>query len=165
MTRTDEGNLLEVFLDSWERNNTILVNLLRALPEGGLDARALEDSPPVAKLFTHIHYVRLALVEEDAPEFARELPEEEWRDERDRARLAGMLNESALVVRKAVRSRLQAGRAMDVHYDHPILLIQHLLWHEGYHHGQIKLALKAAGRPIPDEEAGPITWSVWMKKH
>lgn len=26
----------------------------------------------------------------------------------------------------------------------------------GYHHGQIKLALKVAGRPIEDQEAGPV---------
>jgi hypothetical protein len=28
----------------------------------------------------------------------------------------------------------------------------------------MKLALKAAGRPITDEEAGPVTWDVWMRK-
>ena len=32
----------------------------------------------LAELFTHIHYVRLVFVFEDAPEFARDLPEEEW---------------------------------------------------------------------------------------
>jgi uncharacterized damage-inducible protein DinB len=53
---------------------------------------------------------------------------------------------------------------MNLHYDHPILLLQHMIWHEGYHHGQIKLVLKAAGRPITDEEAGPVTWDIWMRK-
>jgi uncharacterized damage-inducible protein DinB len=42
--------------------------------------------------------------------------------------------------------------------------LQHMIWHEGYHHGQIKLALKLAGRAIGDEEAGPVTWGVWMRK-
>lgn len=32
-------HLLDALLDSWDRNNTILVNLLRVLPEGGLDVR------------------------------------------------------------------------------------------------------------------------------
>jgi hypothetical protein len=50
---------------------------------------------------------------------------------------------------------------MDLNYDHPILLLQLMLWHEGYHHGQIKLALKLAGHPISDEQAGPGTWDVW----
>ena len=53
-----DQSLLETVLDSWERNNTILVNLLRALPEGELTARAMGDSPSVAELFAHIHYVR-----------------------------------------------------------------------------------------------------------
>jgi hypothetical protein len=29
----------------------------------------------------------------------------------------------------------------------------------------MKLALKLAGRPIKDDEAGPITWEVWRRKH
>ena len=156
--------LLEALLDSWDRNNTILLNLLRALPEGGLEARAIESSPSIAELFTHIHYVRLVFVFEDAPEFARTVPEDEWVVERDRRRIAEMLSESAAAVRDAVKGRVEAGRDMDLHYDHPILLLQHMLWHEGYHHGQMKLALKVSGRPMTDEEAGPLTWAVWMRK-
>ena len=124
----------------------------------------MEGSPSIAELFMHIHYVRLVFITEDAPEFARELPAAEWTAERDRDRIAAMLNDSAGAVREAVKGRVEAGRAMDLHYDHPILFIQHMVWHEGYHHGQIKLALKLMGRPISDDEAGPVTWSVWMKK-
>ncbi len=156
--------MLDALLDSWDRNNAILVNLLRALPEAGLEARAMEGSPSVAEMFTHIHYVRLVFVAEDAPEFATEIPETEWRAERDPGRIAALLNESARVVREAVKGRMEAGRGMDLHYDHPILFLQHMIWHEGYHHGQIKLALKLTGHPITDDEAGPVTWSVWMNK-
>jgi uncharacterized damage-inducible protein DinB len=156
--------LLEALLDSWDRNNTILINLLRALPNGGLEARATEGSPSIAQLFTHIHFVRLVFVSEDAPEFARKLPEEEWVVERDVDRIAEMLNDSAEAVREAVKSRVEAGSDMNLHYDHPILLLQHMIWHEGYHHGQIKVALKVAGRRLADEEAGPVTWGVWMRK-
>ncbi len=154
----------EALLDSWDRNNRILVNLLGALPQGGLDIKAMEDGPSVAQLFTHIHYVRLVFVEEDAPEFAVSVPEAEWAAERDPGRIAEMLNASARVVRDAVSGRMAAAREMDMHYDHPILLLQHMIWHEGYHHGQIKLALKLAGCAIADEKAGPLTWGVWMRK-
>jgi uncharacterized damage-inducible protein DinB len=75
-----------------------------------------------------------------------------------------MLNESAKAVRDAVKGKLEKGEAMNLHYDHPILFLQHMIWHEGYHHGQIKLALKLAGRPMTDAEAGPLTWRVWMNK-
>ena len=78
MPPATEDNLLAALLNSWDRNNRIMVNLLRALPDGGLQARAMEGSPSVAQMFTHIHYVRLVLVLEDAPEFAGRLPEKEW---------------------------------------------------------------------------------------
>jgi uncharacterized damage-inducible protein DinB len=156
--------LLEALLDSWDRSNTILINLLRILPEGTLDLSPAEGSPAVGKLFMHMHYCRLIFIQEDAPEFARPLPEGEWRKERDPRRIEALLNESAEALRDAVRGRLASGKAMDRHYDHPILLLQHMLWHEGYHHGQIKLALKLAGQALDDEVAGPVTWDVWMDK-
>ena len=164
MSDAPDQRLLEALLDSWDRNNTILLNLLRALPEGGLEATATEGSPSVAEMFTHIHFVRLVLVLEDAPEFTRRLPEEEWAAERDPDRIAQMLNDSAKVVRDAVKNGVEAGRDMKLHYDHPILMLQHMIWHEGYHHGQMKLALKLAGLPITDQQAGPLTWGVWMRK-
>jgi hypothetical protein len=116
-----------------------------------------------------MHYVRLEFVSEDAPECsvgvpAAQLPGEEWAAVRDRDRLAEMLDDSARVVADAVKGRLSAGRAMDRHYDHPILFLQHMIWHEGYHHGQIKLALKLARKPIANAIAGPISWRVWMNK-
>ncbi len=164
MSDASDQSLLEALLDSWDRNNTILLNLLRALPDGGLEARAMKGSPSVAELFAHIYFVRLVFVLEDAPEFARPLPEKEWVGERDPGPIAHMLNDSAKVVRDAVQGRVEGGRDMNLHYDHPILLLQHMLWHEGYHHGQIKLALKVVGHPLKDKDIGPVTWDVWMRK-
>jgi len=164
MPDAPDQRLLEALLDSWDRNNTIMLNLLRALPEGGLEVKAMPDSPSVAQQFTHINHERLVSVFEEAPEFAIDVPAEEWMVERDRERIAQMLNDSAKAVRDAVKGRVLAGRDMDLNYDHPVLLLQLLLWHEGYHHGQIKLALKVAGQPISNDEAGPATWDVWRRK-
>jgi uncharacterized damage-inducible protein DinB len=124
----------------------------------------MEDSPSIARLFTHIHFCRLVFIQEDAPECARALPEGEWREEQDRNRIAQWLEESAEAVREAVEGRLAAGQHFNKRYDHPLLFLQHMLWHEGYHHGQIKLALKLAGQPLGDEEVGPLTWDLWMLK-
>jgi len=164
MPDAPDQRLLDALLDSWDRNNAILVNLLRAISLESLEVKAMPDSPSIAQLFTHIHYVRLIFVSEDAPEFARSLPEEEWVVEHDRDRIGQMLSESAQAVRDAVKSRVGRGGEMNLHYDHPILFLQHMIWHEGYHHGQIKLALKLAGRPLSDEVAGPISWDIWMRK-
>lgn len=157
--------LLDAILDSWRRNHLITVHLLRALEDRDLDLRASPDSPTVAQLFMHMHYCRLVFVAEDAPEVGAQVPAGEWRSERERARIEAMLHESAAAMHDAVAARIRAGRAMDQHYDHPILMLQHFIWHEGYHHGQIKVALKAAGRPFDDEAIGQQTWDVWMEKH
>lgn len=156
--------LLDALLDSWDRNNRILVNLLHAIPTDALAIKGTDGSPSLVQLFTHIHYVRMVFVLEDAPEFAAEMRKEEWKAERDPSCIAEWLNESATVVANAVRGRVEAARDMDRHYDHPILMLQHMIWHEGYHHGQIKLALKQEGRAISDADAGPLTWGIWMRK-
>jgi uncharacterized damage-inducible protein DinB len=157
-------NVLDALLDSWDRNCAITTNLLRLVPDEAMDLKPMDGSPSIGQLFTHLHYVRLVFVLEDAPEFARPMLKDEWKRERDRDRLAQMLSDSAKAVRDAVESRVKSDREMDLHYDHPILMLQHLIWHEGYHHGQIKLALKMAGRPITDDDAGPGTWALWMEK-
>jgi uncharacterized damage-inducible protein DinB len=159
-----QTNLLEGLLDSWDRNNRILVNLLRSIPEDRLRTKAMDGGPSIAELFTHIHYVRLVFVAEDAPEFAEPLPNQEWQAEICRDRMADMLNHSAKTLLQAVKSRLESARQMDLHYDHPVLMLQHMIWHEGYHHGQIKLALKIAGHALSDKEIGPLTWGVWMNR-
>ena len=158
-------DLLDALLDSWDRNNLILTGLLRLLPPDTLDLRPHPNSPSIGGLFAHIHYCRLIFVQEDAPEFAKPMPTGEWRTERNVDHIAAMLDESAQAVRDAVRGRILSHRPMDMHYDHPLLMLQHLIWHEGYHHGQIKLALKLSGRPISDNNAGPVTWDIWMRKH
>mgnify|MGYP000969091868 CR=1 FL=1 len=158
MADNSGARLLDVALDAWDRNQQILLNLLRAVPEGGLGARALAGSPTVAETFTHLHHERMVSVLEEAPECAGTPPEREWVDERDAARIEEMLVESARRVREAVKGRVEAGRQTELAYDHPLLLLQLLLFHEAYHHGQIKLALKAAGMALDDQFAGPLTW-------
>lgn len=160
-----EANLLEALLDSWDRNNKIQLGLLRDLPEGGLEAKAIGSEASVGQVLSHICYIRLVHTFEDAPEHSTFVPQEEWAKENDRGRLAQLLAESAATVRKAVKQRLLDGRQMDLHYDHPLLMIQNLLWHEGYHYGQIKLALKQSGIPITDDQdAGQLPWIIWMDK-
>ncbi len=162
-----DGNgerLLDVALDAWDRGQQILLNLLRAVTEGGLGARACAASPTVAEMFTHVHHERMVSVLEEAPECAGKTPEREWVDERDAARIEAMLVESARRVREAVKGRVEAGRQTELAYDHPLLLLQLLLFHEAYHHGQIKLALKASGMALDDQVAGPLTWGVWRRR-
>ncbi|MER3556329.1 MAG: damage-inducible protein DinB, partial [Meiothermus sp.] len=68
MTKATDESVLEALLDSYHRGNTILLNLLRALPENGLDAKAMEGSTSVAQMFSHIHQMRLFWLTQTAPE-------------------------------------------------------------------------------------------------
>lgn len=164
MNPRNDQPLLATLLDSWDRGNAVLLNLLRAIPPGGLEARAMAGSPTIAEMFTHMHHERMVSVFENAPEHAGPLPAREWNPEPDAERIADMLIESGRCVRNAVEGRIADGRGLDREFAHPAQLLQFLIFHEGYHHGQIKLALKAAGSPMPDTEAGPLTWHVWRKR-
>lgn len=156
--------LLATLLDSWDRNNTILTNLLRAVPEGGMEALAAEGTQSVREMFLHMHGTRVFFLNEDAPEFALPFDEETWFKVRDRERIAAALDESARAMRDAVEHYVMTGQELRVRFDHPLLFLVHMIWHEGYHHGQIKLALKAAGMGLDDEAIGPATWDVFMEK-
>jgi hypothetical protein len=92
------------------------------------------------------------------------VPAEEWRHECDADRISSMLEESGKRVRAAVMGRVEANRALDRDFAHPIQLLHFLTFHEGYHHGQIKSALKSAGCPIVDDAAGPAIWDVWRAR-
>lgn len=154
--------VLEALLDSFQRNNTILLNLLRALPEGGMDARAMEGSPSVGEQFAHIQSIRLFWLKQVAPELVEGLPQH-FRQEDD-SRLAELLNESARAICNTVKKHLETGRPMQgahARYDHPVLFLQHMLWHEGYHVGQIKLALKRLGYVMPEALEEQAIWSLW----
>jgi uncharacterized damage-inducible protein DinB len=164
MTTTRRQRVYDAVLDSWERHNTALLNLVRAIPDGGLDASAMAGSPTIGQMFSHMHHERMVSVFENAPERAGEVPAIEWAPERDAQRIERMLTESWARVRDAVTSRIEDERDLDRDFAHPVQLIQFLIFHEGYHHGQIKLALKAAGRPLGDGVAGSRIWDVWRAR-
>ena len=157
-------DLLEVVLNAWDRGNRILRNLLASLPPGGLEVRAADVSPSVGEMFGHMYHERMISLREEAPEFAGEVPEREWAAITDPRRMDGLLADSGQRVREAVKSRVEQGRQLDRSYSHPILFLQLLAFHEAYHHGQIKLALKLSGHPISDDIAGPLTWDVWRRR-
>jgi uncharacterized damage-inducible protein DinB len=170
MSNTTDQTLLEAILESYGRNNTILLNLLRVLPEGGLDARAHPQSPSVASHFAHMHQTRRYFVNDTAPEFAVSIEAlfrqegDERIPERDVQRVAQQLQVSARAVCELVKARIESAQPVKgehVTYDHPVLLLQHMLWHEGYHVGQMKLALKSIGFVMTEEQEEPMIWGLW----
>src|SRR5258708_37093655 len=112
MPRVTGDNLLAAVLDSWDRNNRILVNLLRALPPGSLDARVMPTSPSVTEMFMHMVYVRLVFVSEDAPHHAAPLPPRQSLRACEPEPTAPGLDSIARILRAALEERLRSARPM-----------------------------------------------------
>lgn len=157
-------DLLDAILETWARSNTILLNLLQMIPAEALSARAAPDSPTVAQMFHHLHHERMISILEEAPEHAGTVPSEEWPADENSHRIRALLVDSGERVATAIRGRIEANEDLDRNFTHPLLLLQLLMFHDAYHHGQIKLALKLSGHPIDDEKAGELTWDTWRRR-
>ena len=99
-----------------------------------MNVRPMANSPPSREVATSTTSDRFVL--EDVPEF-QGLPDEEWVAEPDRARLEQLLNSSAKAAADAVRDKVETTREMNLHYDHPILMLQHMVARGLHLHGQI----------------------------
>lgn len=164
MSASHDSAVLDAVLDTWDRSNRALTNLLRAMPDAALDARATPSSPTIRQMCAHLHHERMISVAENAPEFGGDVPTDEWANAGDLEHIVASLAESCARVRDAVRGRVETGRALDRDFNHPVQLVLFLILHDGYHHGQMKLALKAAGVVIPDEVIGVDVWDVWRAR-
>ncbi len=161
------SDLLEALLESWDRNNNILTNLVKSLPQGSLDLRPSETSWPVAVHLSHIHETRLYWLGMAAPEFEHGVAQlfqvegDKWIAERDLDKVVAGLEASRKAVRDAVRAHIEADTATLGPYSHPVQFLQHMFWHEGYHYGQLMLALKPLEYASSNNWQDANIWSVW----
>lgn len=63
-------DLLEPFLDSWQRSNRVLIGLLDLISNDRFAAKATPSGMSVSAMFGHIVHMRMAMVHENAPEHA-----------------------------------------------------------------------------------------------
>jgi len=71
------------------------------------------------------------------------------------------LSASAAAIRAAVSDCLTEGTGPIGGYDHPILFLQHIIWHEGWHVGLISLGLRNASQEPTDVWEEENIWSEW----
>lgn len=160
-------NPTDAVLESWDRHNTIITNLVREMPENGLDARATDSGWTVAYQLAHMHGARVGWLEKVAPEFAVNLPwlyteeNEQYIPEKTPSVIVAAFNASAKALASAVKSRVETHKGLDGVYSHPIHYLEHMLWHEAYHVGQIMLALKITGHLFEEEQTDTLIWEVW----
>ena len=75
------------------------------------------------------------------------------------------LKASGFAVREAVRDGLNKGcgsmSSEHVTYDNPVLLMQHMVWHDGWHVGLIFLALRLNGQEPGEDWEEASVWGHW----
>jgi uncharacterized damage-inducible protein DinB len=135
------------------------------IDESNRNVKPSEDGWPLFHQLAHIHLVRRYWLSQVAPERAAALGEtfvDGWQtpiDDLDA--IKSHLNASAVAVREGVRELLAKDSGPIGGYDNPVLFLQHMIWHEGWHVGLIFLGLRLAGQEPPQEWEEAHVWGEW----
>ncbi len=121
----------------------------------------------------HMHNTRRFFLSQVAPAHAAGLSTS-YADEQgspldDLDTLKRNLQASGLAIRSAVKEGLESGcgpmSSEHITYDNPVLLLQHMVWHDGWHVGLIFLALRLNGQEPPEEWEEPNVWGLWRTEN
>jgi uncharacterized damage-inducible protein DinB len=168
----------EIFLESWDRQCTILHNLagqVTETPNAPLrEAKSSDDGKTIREHLCHIHGCRHGWLGTVSPAHQATLGEVgQWAKHPDDAEqwvftitasweeILHQLTLSAQAIRDAVAEAIAEGKTKVGPYDHPVFFLQHMLWHEGYHVGLIMLALRLAGAEPTEEWEEKNIWELW----
>jgi uncharacterized damage-inducible protein DinB len=142
----------EALLESWRRQTEIIDRLVAALSEDDFALTPAEGETTVDFHIRHIHEVRSYWLSQLGVPLAQDA---------DPGDLRSQLRQSADAVGGAVTQLLEQGATRVAPYDHPVLFLQHMMWHEGWHAGIIVLSLRRAGRELSEEWEERNMWGIW----
>jgi uncharacterized damage-inducible protein DinB len=156
-------------LDSWDRQCRIVVAMASLIDDSNRHVKPSEDGWPLDLQLAHIHGVRRFWLSHVSPARAEQLVDavEENGETalRDLGAIRSCLDASGKAVREAVSELIAGGNqpiiTPNVRYDNPILFLQHMIWHEGWHVGLITLGLRLNGQEPTDEWSEKHVWGEW----
>lgn len=162
-------DVTEALLDSWDRQCRIVNAVATLIDESNRHAKPSEDGWPLDKQLAHMHNTRKFWLSQVAPEHAADLgkayADAEGTPIEDLDAIKSFLSASGLALREAVREAIAKGGAPmegpHATYDNPVLLLQHMVWHDGWHVGLIFLALRLNGQEPEEEWEEPYVWGQW----
>jgi uncharacterized damage-inducible protein DinB len=152
---------LDGLLLALDRQQAMILDLLDVVSDDHMSLRALEGRMTLGEHFQHISEVRMYWLGQIAaknPGANINGPRLPFDGTRDGLRQA--LEGSHAAARSYLAASLESDSA-GAPYDHPALYFGHMLWHEGWHVGQIDLALERGGAELSEEWAERALWERW----
>ncbi len=162
-------DVTEALIESWDRQCRIVDAVCTLIDESNRHAKPSDDGMPLDAQLAHMHSTRKFFLSQVAPVHAADLGRAYADDQGtpidDLDTIKFCLAASGRAVREAVREGIAKGNgpmtSEHVRYDNPVLLMQHMVWHEGWHIGLIFLALRLNGQEPPEEWEEPNVWGQW----
>ena len=161
-------DLAQTLLDSWDRQCRIVNSVATLIDDNNRHIQPSEDGWSIDRHLAHMHGVRRFFLSQVAPEHASNLisasADNQGTPLADLDAIKSCLKASEIAVRNAVEDALKVGGPMaseNVTYDNPVLFLQHMVWHDGWHIGLIFLALRLNGQEPPEEWEEPNVWGQW----
>jgi len=161
-------DIAAALLDSWDRQCRIVSAVATLITDENRHVKSSEDGLSLDRHLAHMHGVRRFFLSQVAPDHAAGLARASVDDEgtplEDLDAIKACLDASAAAVRAAVAEGLEKGGPLSsehVTYDNAVVLLQHMVWHDGWHIGLIFLALRLNGQEPPESWEEPNVWGQW----
>ncbi len=135
---------------AWRMNNAANLFLLGSVPRGGLDDRYAARTRTVAGQFAHMHDVRLRWLSVAAPRFACKATPLAKDAALTKATLKAALRASERSMAAYLEACVAAG-SVKSWKGAPATFLGYLVAHEAHHRGLAMVAMRIAGRKIPQE--------------
>jgi len=152
-------------LDSWDRQARIVNAVATLVNESNKNVKPSQEGWPLYEHLAHIQLVRkywMGQLDEQRMKSLADLYNGGWSDPiDDLGAIRKALDESGRAVREAVEKALKDGKEKVGGYDNPVLYLQHMVWHDGWHVGLIFLGLRNNGEEPPEEWEEKNVWGEW----